>query len=121
MVTDWPRANAGNVAMSPTGTSATIIEWLCLTAGWTARISKAVDGDAGAVIAKLICASNMSLDGWTENDRGAGRRRSRVHQQAHTVRPAPGGRRAPGPRHPLQTTQTLMGAALVPVAPGICG
>ena len=32
-----------------------------------------VDGDAGAcrVVAKLIYASNMSLDGWTEDDHGA--------------------------------------------------
>jgi dihydrofolate reductase len=30
-----------------------------------------VDGDAGAVMAKLIYASNMSLDGWTEDERGA--------------------------------------------------
>jgi len=36
-----------------------------------ARISKAIDGDAGAVMAKLIYASNMSLDGWTEDERGA--------------------------------------------------
>jgi dihydrofolate reductase len=36
-----------------------------------ARISKAIDGDTGAVMAKLIYASNMSLDGWTEDERGA--------------------------------------------------
>jgi hypothetical protein len=30
-----------------------------------------VDGDEGAVMAKLIYASNMSLDGWTEDERGA--------------------------------------------------
>jgi dihydrofolate reductase len=30
-----------------------------------------VDGDAGVVMAKLIYASNMSLDGWTEDERGA--------------------------------------------------
>jgi hypothetical protein len=57
--------------MSPTGTSARIIEWLCPTPGWMARTSKAIDGDAGAVMAKLIYASNMSLDGWTEDERGA--------------------------------------------------
>lgn len=45
--------------MSRTGTSATIIEWLCPTSGWMARISNAIDGDAGAVMAKLIYASNM--------------------------------------------------------------
>ena len=43
-------------------------------------------------MAKLIYASNMSLDGWTEDERGglrlgsAGRRRLRVHHQAHAVR-----------------------------------
>jgi dihydrofolate reductase len=32
---------------------------------------ESVDGDAGAVMAKLIYASNMSLDGCTEDERGA--------------------------------------------------
>jgi dihydrofolate reductase len=31
---------------------------------------KTVDGDAGGVMAKLIYASNMSLDGYTEDERG---------------------------------------------------
>jgi dihydrofolate reductase len=30
-----------------------------------------LNGDEGAVMAKLIYASNMSLDGWTEDQRGA--------------------------------------------------
>jgi dihydrofolate reductase len=57
--------------MPLTGTSTTAVEWLCPTSGRMARISKAIDGDAGAVMAKLIYASNMSLDGWTEDERGA--------------------------------------------------
>jgi dihydrofolate reductase len=35
------------------------------------EIVEIVDGDAGAAMARLIYASNMSLDGWTEDERGA--------------------------------------------------
>ena len=45
---------------------------LCLrTYGWMARYVESVDGDAGTVMAKLIYASNMSLDGCTAYEWGA--------------------------------------------------
>jgi hypothetical protein len=54
----------------PSGTSGTIIKRLRPVRLHGDDV-ETVDGDAGVVMAKLIYASNMSLDGCTEDERGA--------------------------------------------------
>ncbi|MGZ4232974.1 MAG: hypothetical protein ACXVFQ_15510, partial [Solirubrobacteraceae bacterium] len=46
-----------------------IIEWLRRAPKVGRRGHRDCDGDEGAVMAKLIYASNMSLDGCTEDER----------------------------------------------------
>src|SRR5215212_1946205 len=66
----WPALGYESGA-SPIGTSGTVIDVAPPCRRVDGEIVEVVDGDAGAAMARLIYASNMSLDGCTEDERGA--------------------------------------------------
>ena len=64
--------NAGYTGvLTATGASGTVSESLRPVLGSNDEFVRTGTGDSGALMARLIYASNMSLDGFTEDDRGA--------------------------------------------------